>query len=147
MAKPKYHKSRTLRRSISLVTHLLLCRSRPVEKTAKSEDIFTPNVGEHETVPDQIAPQGRLQERKNNVLRLHGDLDTSLAARVAAGQVGQKVRNIVPRVTVQASPQPLLIQEVGNQTNTPSEHEQTVEHTVLEIVLGFLGRERAAVAD
>lgn len=47
---------------------------------------------------------------------------------------------------VQASPQPLLVEEMGNQTDASAEHEQTVENTHLEVVLGLLGGESAAVA-
>ena len=47
---------------------------------------------------------------------------------------------------VQTSPQPLLVKEMGNQTDTPAEHEQTVEHTHLQVVLGLLGAEGTAVA-
>ncbi len=49
--------------------------------------------------------------------------------------------------SVQASPQPLLIQEMGNQPNTPSEHEQTIEHAHPQVVLSLLWREGAAVAE
>lgn len=47
---------------------------------------------------------------------------------------------------VEASPQPLLVQEVGNQTDTATEHEQTVQHTHLEVVLSLFWGESAAVA-
>lgn len=48
---------------------------------------------------------------------------------------------------VQTSAQALLVEEVGNQTDRATEHEQTVEDTHLQVVFSLLGRERAAVAD
>lgn len=51
------------------------------------------------------------------------------------------------KLTVETRPQPLLVEEVGNQTNAAAEHEQTVEDTHLEVVLGLLGSERSAVAE
>jgi hypothetical protein len=79
---------------------------------------------------------------------LQRDLDTALGTGSAtAGQGGEEVGDVVPRMPVQASPQPLLVEEVGNQTNASAEHEQTVEDTHLEIVLGLLAGEGSAVAE
>jgi len=50
-------------------------------------------------------------------------------------------------VTVQTSPQSLLVKEVGNQTNGTTEHEQTVENTHLEVILCLFRGEGAAVAE
>lgn len=47
---------------------------------------------------------------------------------------------------IQPGPQPLLIQEMRNQTNAPAEHEKTIQHAHLEIVLRLLLTEGAAVA-
>ena len=47
---------------------------------------------------------------------------------------------------VETSAQPLLIQEMGNETDTPAENEETVEDTHLEVVFSLLRGERAAVA-
>ena len=47
---------------------------------------------------------------------------------------------------VQARPQPLLVQKVGDETDTTAQHEQTVQHAHLEVILGLLGAEGAAVA-
>jgi hypothetical protein len=48
---------------------------------------------------------------------------------------------------VEASPQPLLVEEMGNETDASAEHEQTVEDTHLEVVLGLLARKGTAVAE
>jgi len=47
---------------------------------------------------------------------------------------------------VQSRAQPLLIQEMGNETNTTTEHKQSAQNAVAQIVLGLLGRKGAAVA-
>ena len=78
---------------------------------------------------------------------LHLHLNTTLSTRRAAlRQRGKEVRDVVPRMPVETGPQPLLVEEVSNQTNRTAEHEETVEDTHLEVVLGFLGRESAAAA-
>lgn len=57
-------------------------------------------------------------------LSLHRHLDTTLAAWSSLlRQLGQQVGDVIPRVTVQAGSQSLLVEEVGNQTNRPTEHE------------------------
>lgn len=48
---------------------------------------------------------------------------------------------------VKASAQPLLVEEVSNQTDTSAENEETVEHTHLQVVLSLLVGESTAVAD
>jgi hypothetical protein len=48
---------------------------------------------------------------------------------------------------VKASAQPLLVEEVGNQTDTSAENEETVEHTHLQVVLSLLVGESTTVAD
>jgi hypothetical protein len=50
-------------------------------------------------------------------------------------------------MTVETSPQTLLVQEMGNETDRPTQDEQTVEYTHAEIVLSLLRRESTAVAD
>ena len=47
---------------------------------------------------------------------------------------------------IQSRPQTLLIEVMRNETNTPAQHEQAIEHAILEIILGFFGREGSAVA-
>lgn len=47
---------------------------------------------------------------------------------------------------VETSPQPLLVEEVSNQTNRTTEHEETVEDTHAEVVLSLLRGESTAVA-
>lgn len=50
-------------------------------------------------------------------------------------------------MAVQAGAQPLLVEEVGNETDGTTEDEEAVEHAHLEVVLGLLGGEGAAVAE
>jgi hypothetical protein len=78
---------------------------------------------------------------------LHVNLNTRLRPWVPRRQLRKHVRNVIPRVTVQSSPQSLLVQEMGNQTDRSSEHEQTVKDTHLEVVLCLFRGEGAAVAE
>lgn len=48
---------------------------------------------------------------------------------------------------VKTGPQPLLVEEVGNQTDRATENEKTVEDTHLEVVLSLLGSECTTVTD
>lgn len=48
---------------------------------------------------------------------------------------------------VKTSAQSLLVQEVGNETNRATEHEETVEHTHLEVVFRLFRAEGAAVPE
>jgi hypothetical protein len=50
-------------------------------------------------------------------------------------------------MSVETSAQSLLVEEVGNQTNRATEHEQTIEHTHLEVVFGLLVAEGTGVAE
>jgi hypothetical protein len=80
-------------------------------------------------------------------LNLHLHLDTTLRSRRAALlQRGEEIGDVVPRMPVQTSPEPLLVEIMGNQTDGTTKHEQTIEDTHLHIVLGLLLREGAAVA-
>ena len=88
----------------------------------------------------------RLKSGTFSTAGLHGNLDSALVARCPLRQVGQKVGDVVPRMSVQAGAQSLLIQEMCNQTDTASQDEQTVQNTHAEIVLCLFGREGAAVA-
>src|SRR5690242_17321372 len=63
------------------------------------------------------------------------------------GRRAGQTYDIIPRMAVQTSPQTLLVQEMGNQTDGPAQHEQTVENTHAEVVLGLLRRESTTVAD
>jgi hypothetical protein len=47
---------------------------------------------------------------------------------------------------VQTSPEPLLVEEMSNETNAATEHEETIEDTHAKVVLSLLRRESAAVA-
>jgi hypothetical protein len=49
-------------------------------------------------------------------------------------------------MSVQTSTQSLLIQEMGNETNAATKHEQTIEDTHLKVVFGLFSGEGAAVA-
>lgn len=80
-------------------------------------------------------------------MNLQGNLNTTLSTWRAALQGRQEVGDVVPRMPVETSPQPLLVEEVGNQTDRTAEHEQTVEDTHLKVVLGLLIGESTSVAD
>lgn len=75
------------------------------------------------------------------------DLDTTLGTRSTLREGGKQVGDVVPWVTVQTSAQSLLVQVVGNETNATAQHEQTVQDTHLQVVLGLLGGESARVAE
>jgi hypothetical protein len=78
-------------------------------------------------------------------MTLQGDLNTTLST--ARLQGGQEVGDVVPGMPVETGPQPLLIEVVGNQTDTSAEHEKTVEDTHLKVVLSFLGSESTTTTD
>jgi hypothetical protein len=48
---------------------------------------------------------------------LNGHLNTALIAWCRALEVGEQVGNVVPRMSVQTSPQPLLVKVVRNETD------------------------------
>lgn len=50
-------------------------------------------------------------------------------------------------MSVQARPQPLLVKVMGDETDTATEHEETVEDAHAEVVFGLFGAEGAAVAE
>lgn len=50
-------------------------------------------------------------------------------------------------MSVQAGPQPLLVEVMRDETDTPAEHEETVEDTHAEVVFGLLGAKGTAVAE
>lgn len=78
---------------------------------------------------------------------LQGDLDTTLRSRCTTlRQRREEVSDVVPGMPVEASSQPLLVEEVSNQTNAAAEHEETVEDTHLQVVLSLLSGEGTAVA-
>ena len=79
--------------------------------------------------------------------RLQCDLNTSFRARRISTKIGKHVGNIVPRMSVKASTQALLIQVMRNETDASAENKETVEHTHLKIVLSLFGTERTAVAE
>lgn len=68
-------------------------------------------------------------------------------ARSTTAQLREQVGDVVPWVSVQTSAQSLLVQEVGNKTNGTAKHEQTVQHTHLEVVFRLFLAESAAVSE
>lgn len=71
--------------------------------------------------------------RQNSTIgteHLQVDLHTTLIADLAAlTQVWQEIGDVVPRMSVQTSAQSLLIQEMRNETNRTTKHEETVQDT------------------
>ena len=55
--------------------------------------------------------------------------------------------DVVRRVAVQRRTQALLVEVVANETDAAAEDEQTVERADLDVLVGFFGREGAAVAE
>lgn len=78
---------------------------------------------------------------------LYVDFNTAFVARCAFGQIRQQVGDVIPRMPVQPSPQAFLIQEVRDQTDTPPQDKQTVEHSHVEIIFGFFRRESTAISE
>lgn len=79
---------------------------------------------------------------------LQANLNTALSTwRTTRLQRRQQVGDVIPRMPVKASAQPLLVEEVSNQTDTSAENEETVEHTHLQVVLSLLVGESTTVAD
>ena len=52
-----------------------------------------------------------------------------------------------PRMTVKAGPQSLLIQEMGNQTDTTSQNEETVQDTKSKVFISFFWGKGTAVSE
>lgn len=50
-------------------------------------------------------------------------------------------------MTVQRSAQPLLVKMVTNETDGSTEHEETVQHTDLDVLIGLLWREGTTVTE
>jgi hypothetical protein len=84
----------------------------------------------------------------SSIITLQADLNTALGTRRTTSlQRGQEVGDVVPGMSVKTSAQPLLVEEMGNQTDTSAEDEESVQDTHLEVVLGLLVGEGTAVAD
>lgn len=49
-------------------------------------------------------------------------------------------------MSVQASPQALLVKIMSNQANAPSQHKQSVQNAHIHVIFGLLGTESTAVA-
>lgn len=75
------------------------------------------------------------------------DVNLNTAFRAALLKGRKQVCNVVPRMSVQASAQSLLVEVVRNQTDATAEHEQTVQDTHLQVILNFLGSEGTTVAE
>jgi hypothetical protein len=81
-------------------------------------------------------------------VNLQANLDTTLSTWCATLlQGGQEVGDVVPGMPVETSPQPLLVEEMGNQTDRATKHEETIEDTHLQVVLSLLGGESTTAAD
>lgn len=50
-------------------------------------------------------------------------------------------------MTVETGSQPLLIEEMGNETDAATKHEETVENTHAEVILSLLGVEGTAISE
>ncbi len=77
---------------------------------------------------------------------LQTNLHSTLLTRITLRKVRQEISNIIPRMSIKPRPQPLLIEIMRNQPNTPTQHEQTVQHAHIEVIFGLFGAESAAVA-
>ena len=83
----------------------------------------------------------------SSIPSLQANLNTALGTwRATSLQGGQEVGDVIPRMPVQASAQPLLVEEVSNQTDTSAKDEETVEDTHLQVVLSLLLGEGTTVA-
>ena len=81
------------------------------------------------------------------ITNLHRDLYSSLVTwRTLLTQARQQVGDIIPRMSIQASAETFLIQVMGNETDASAQHEETVQHTHVEVIFGFFGAEGTAVA-
>lgn len=70
-----------------------------------------------------------------------------ITRRIALCKVGKKVCDVVPRMSIQASPQALLVQIMCNQADTPPQNKQAVKNTHVEVVLCLFRAEGAAIAE
>ena len=84
-----------------------------------------------------ISPSRQFALYFSSMMRSHGHLYTALVARRRALEVGEEVGDVIPRMSVQTSPQPLLVEVMGDQSDGPSENEQTVQNTVLQSTLAY----------
>jgi hypothetical protein len=89
----------------------------------------------------------RTKIERRNINALEADLDTTFGTWSSLGDVGEEVGDVVPRVTVQASAESLLVKVVSNKTNATSEDEETVQDTHSEVVLGLFSGESTRVAE
>lgn len=73
------------------------------------------------------------------------DLHTTLMTR-RLPKLREQVGDIIPRMPVKPSAQPLLVKVMSNETDRATEHEQSVQDTVLEVVFCLFCAEGATVA-
>lgn len=110
------------------------------------------------TIADQCASQLLNHDRRTNplpiccrfettVTSLQANFHSTFVARSALGERRQQVCDIIPRMSVETSAQPLLVEIVGNQTNAAAQHEKAVENTHVKVVFGFFGGEGTAVTE
>lgn len=55
--------------------------------------------------------------------------------------LGQHVRDVVPRVTVQTLLQTLLVHVVADEADATTQHEQRVDRTDIDVLLGLLTKD------
>jgi hypothetical protein len=94
--------------------------------------------------PTWASSTGERVEELEKVLKLYVDFNTALRATLLEG--GEKVCDVVPRMSVETSAQSLLVEVVGNQTHAASEDEESVQDAHLHVVLSLLSGESTAVA-
>lgn len=120
-----------------LLASTLSYRNRPLNRRISIPILRTP--------PSPFLAKRHQQPVESGTL-LNIDLNPPLITRRTTPQLRKQVGDIIPRMPIQPRPQPLLVQEMRNQPNTPAQHEEAVEHAHLQVLLGLLGGEGAAVA-
>jgi hypothetical protein len=81
-------------------------------------------------------------------MTLQANFNTTLGTwRTTSLQRGQEVGDVVPGMPVETSAQPLLVKEMGNETDASAKNEETIEDTHLQVVLSLLLGEGTTVAD
>lgn len=81
-------------------------------------------------------------------MTLQRNFNTALGTwRTTSLQRGQEVGDVVPGMSVKTSAQPLLVEEMGNETDTSAKDEETVKDTHLQVVLSLLLGESTTVAN
>ena len=134
-----------------LKVHLLYC-SRTIATAMCSPHTISVNLPVYSIMicNTVFSTQYRRRRRSLNTCRslLDIDLNTAFLTRVTTlAQLWEQVGDVVPWMPVEASAQSLLIEVMRNETDAAAEHEQAVEHTILQVLFGFFGAEGTAVAE